>query len=189
MPNRMLDTPVGLWWLVPMAEEFGFAGAARADFLRSSIRALLDAGGIPVRSAGKPDAWLLQSQYGTGREEIVEAIVVEGQAQGSPIPPPWTGLAFGLPRSYGASGEKPIGVRTAGDYDVRMVTPAEFDRIHNELLAGAQRTRADASYNGVWFRRHDGFVIGLRFSEQYGLTLEVIRSNHPTVRPNLKVHQ
>jgi hypothetical protein len=106
MPSQMSDTPVGLWWLVPMAEEFGFVGADRTDFLRRSIRALLDAGGLPVRGAGRPDAWLLQSQYGTDKSEIVEAVVREWQAQGAPTPAPWTGLWFGLPRSYTAEERK-----------------------------------------------------------------------------------
>jgi hypothetical protein len=106
MPNRMSDTPVGLWWLVPMAERFAFAGADQADFLRRSIRALLDAGGMPVRGAGKPDAWLLQTRYGTGKSAILEAVIAEWQAQGAPTPEPWTGLAFGLPWSYAAEKRK-----------------------------------------------------------------------------------
>jgi hypothetical protein len=88
-----------------------------------------------------------------------------------------------------APGGKPIGVRSGGDSDVRTVAPASFDRIRNDLLTGTQQTRADAGYNGVWFRRRDGSVIGLRLSEQHGLTLEVIESNHRSVGPNFKVHQ
>jgi hypothetical protein len=105
LPLDMSDTPVGLWRLVPRAEDFGFADARRVDFLRRAIRALLDAGGMPVRGAGLPGRWVLQTQYGAAKPAIVAAVVAEWQAQGSPTPEPWTGLAFGLPWSY-AKAEK-----------------------------------------------------------------------------------
>lgn len=106
MPLDMSDTPVGLWRLVPKAADFSYIGAGRADFLRRSIRALLDAGGMPIRGSGTPGRWVLQTQYGTGKSAIVEAVVAEWQAQGSPTPEPWTGLAFGLPWSYAAEKQK-----------------------------------------------------------------------------------
>ena len=100
MPGLLSDVPVGMWHLVPRAKSFGLEGEASVDFIRRCIHALVDAGAKPVRGAGKPNAWILQPQYGADRYEIAEAVIAEWKAQGAPTPEPWTGLFFGLPRDY-----------------------------------------------------------------------------------------
>lgn len=56
----------------------------------------------PVRGAGIVGVakWILQPQYGRTRQEIAEAVIAEWLREGAPTPETWTGLWFGLPRSY-----------------------------------------------------------------------------------------
>ena len=56
-------------------------------------------------------------------------------------------------------------------------------------MVGARQIEPDSRYDGVWYKREDGLVFGLRLSAEHGLTLDVIRSNHPDIRPGFKVHQ
>ena len=101
MPNSLSDVPVGMWLLVHRGRmAFELEGEALVDFIRRSIHALIDAGAKPVRGAGKPGTWALQSQYGANKYEIAEAVIAEWKEQGAPTPEPWTGLFFGLPRDY-----------------------------------------------------------------------------------------
>ena len=73
--------------------------------------------------------------------------------------------------------------------DTRTVTPDQFEEIRLELMRGARRVEPDARYDGVGYRRQDGSVFGLRLSQDHGLTLDVIESNHSLVLPGFKVHQ
>jgi hypothetical protein len=100
MPDSLSDVPVGMWRLVPCGKSFGLEGEALVDFLRRCIHALIDAGAMPVRGAGKPNTWVLQTQYGVNKYEIAEAVIAEWLAEGAPTPRGWTGLFFGLPRDY-----------------------------------------------------------------------------------------
>jgi hypothetical protein len=101
MPSTLNDLPVGLWVIIDRGRKsFGLEGEALADFIRRCIYTLVDAGAEPVRGAGKPDTWVLQTQYGVNKYEIAEAVITEWIAQGARKPEPWTGLWFGLPWSY-----------------------------------------------------------------------------------------
>jgi hypothetical protein len=72
---------------------------------------------------------------------------------------------------------------------IRTVSPAEFEDMRVELMAGARQIERTGRYDGVWYRREDGSEIGLRISSDYGLTLEVIRSSHPLIPNGLRFHQ
>jgi hypothetical protein len=84
---------------------------------------------------------------------------------------------------------EPVGRVWSSDPQVRTVTAAEFENIRAELMGGARRFEPDARYDGVCYRRNDGSEIGLRISREHGLTLDVLRSDHPIVWPGFKVHQ
>lgn len=72
---------------------------------------------------------------------------------------------------------------------IRTVNPAEFETIRTNLMVGARLIEPDSRYDGVWYKREDGGIFGLRLSAEHGLTLDVIRSNHPDVPRDFKVHQ
>jgi hypothetical protein len=99
-PGTLNDIPVGMWKIVNDGRQgFGLEGEALASFIRRSIYALMDAGAKPVIGLGK-GKWQLQVQYGSNKQEVAEAVIREWQLQGAPTPAPWTGLWFGLPRSW-----------------------------------------------------------------------------------------
>ena len=84
----------GLWQIVPAGRSFGFEGADLAAFVRLSALSMLEAGGVPVRfSDAGPMRWLEQKQFGTGKNEIADAVVAEWQAAGAGDPP-WEWLWF-----------------------------------------------------------------------------------------------
>ena len=45
------------------------------------------------------------------------------------------------------------------------------------------------SYDGLWYQLSDGSVFGVRRSRDNGITIDVIRSNHPSIRDGEKVHK
>jgi|ERR1043165_7511664 len=107
MPGDLNDLPLGMWQIIDDGHRgFGLEGPALADFIRRSIHALMDAGAKPVCGAGKPNVWVLQTQYGSNKHEVAEAVIQEWLRQGAPTPKPWTGLWFGLPWSYLPSGRE-----------------------------------------------------------------------------------
>jgi hypothetical protein len=73
--------------------------------------------------------------------------------------------------------------------NVRTVTPATFEELRTELMGGARRIDPDPEYNGVWYRRQDGSEFGLRISRDHGLTIDVLRSDHPLLRDGFRIHQ
>ncbi len=86
-------------------------------------------------------------------------------------------------------GGERIGSRTPGaDEHVRTVTPGRFEELRIELMGGARRIDSDPEYNGVWYRRQDGSEFGLRIS-RHGLTIDVLRSDHPLLRDGFRIHQ
>jgi hypothetical protein len=100
-PGSLNDIPVGMWEIVNNGRQgFGLEGEALATFIRRSIYALMDAGAKPVRGVGRPGQWNLQVQYGSDKHEVAEAVIQEWLREGAPTPKPWTGLWFGLPRSW-----------------------------------------------------------------------------------------
>lgn len=82
-----------------------------------------------------------------------------------------------------------------GQYDrgagaeVRVLSWSEFEAARAGLMAGARAIEADPSYNGAWYQRQDGTRFGLRISSEHGLTLDVLRSDHPVVYNGLRFHQ
>jgi hypothetical protein len=87
-------------------------------------------------------------------------------------------------------GGETIGNRAPGaDKNIRTVTPETFERIRTELMAGAQRIEPTARYDGVWYRREDGSIFGLRLSRDHGLTLDVIESTDPRIPDGFRIHR
>lgn len=85
----------GLWRIVPTGRGFGFEGDELTEFVRLCVLRVLDAGAVPVRHSpeGMPLLWQEQTQYGTAKDEIAEAIVAEWLATGGGDPP-WEYLWF-----------------------------------------------------------------------------------------------
>ena len=82
-----------------------------------------------------------------------------------------------------------VGDRSRYDQKVRIVSPAEFENIRTELMGGARRIEPSARYDGVWYKREDGSIFGLRLSRDYGLTLDVIEGIRPPVVNGIRIHQ
>lgn len=95
LPLEIDSDGEGLWSIVPRGRGFGFVGGDLAEFVRLCVMRLLEAGAVPVRhrSQGEELLWEEQTQYGTTREEIADAIVAEWLASGGGDPP-WGYLWF-----------------------------------------------------------------------------------------------
>ena len=101
IPGELPVDAVGLWQIVPAGrDEFGLTGPALADFVRRGILALLDAGAVPVRhEPGSEYDWSRQPQYGTGRDEIANAIMTEWKSMpDDPLALCGQGVWFARPR-------------------------------------------------------------------------------------------
>ncbi len=97
---------VGLWQIVPAGRQrFGLSGDDLTEFVRRCVFALLAYGAKPVTGGGgtKYD-WILQSQYGETKEEIIDEVVKEWLALGAADCDPG-GLWFALPSPYVGTGE------------------------------------------------------------------------------------
>jgi hypothetical protein len=79
VPGELDVDAVGLWQIVPAGVDgFGLQGEELIEYVRRNIRALLQAGAVPVRhEPGSTFEWTHQKQYGSEREEIIEAIIRE----------------------------------------------------------------------------------------------------------------
>ena len=76
---------------------FELTGAALVDFIRRAISGLLDAGAVPVKGGkGTGYEWVIKSNYGSGRDEIIDSIISEWQANKEDEMYPW-GLWFARP--------------------------------------------------------------------------------------------
>jgi hypothetical protein len=94
------------------------------------------------------------------------------------------------PEEFLVPGGEPIGSRTPRAAErVRTVTSAKFEELRIELMGSARRIDSDPSYNGVWYRRQDGSEFGLRISQDHGLTIDILRSDHPLLRRGFRIHQ
>ncbi|MBF9233441.1 hypothetical protein [Microvirga alba] len=91
---------VGLWQIVPQGRlGFGFEGEALTDFVRRCIAELLSRGAVPVVGGGESEhEWIVQRQYGSTPEEIIDNVVREWLANGARDEDPG-GLWFAL-REY-----------------------------------------------------------------------------------------
>ena len=79
----------GFWGIVPWGRSFGFEGDDLVEFVRLCVLRSLEAGAVPVRhsSQGEPMLWKEQTQYGTTKDEIADAIIAEWLATVAAIHP------------------------------------------------------------------------------------------------------
>ncbi len=83
-----------------------------------------------------------------------------------------------------------VGMRYRSTSDrTRTVTSSEFDSLLEALTPGSQVVQSPVGYRGLWYRRPDGSIFGVRRSEENGITVDVIQNNHPILRSGYKVHQ
>ena len=73
--------------------------------------------------------------------------------------------------------------------ETRTVTRPEFNELLEALSPDAQPITPPRSYEGLWYQRPDGSIFGVRRSKDNGITIDVIRSNHPSIRDGEKVHK
>lgn len=98
--NELPYDAVGLWKIVPDGRRgFGLEGNALTNYVRRSIAELLSRGAVPViGGADKGHHWIVQPQYGSRSEEIVENVMREWLARGATEEDPgW--LWFALPEN------------------------------------------------------------------------------------------
>ena len=81
------------------------------------------------------------------------------------------------PRSLGelvAPEGRIIGIRAKGAQDrIRTISPEEMERIVLSLTYHGRPLELHDRYQGVWYEGVDRCVVGIRFSESFGLTLDV----------------
>ena len=92
---------VGFWAIVADGRVgFGLEGEALVDYVRRQIAVLLARGGVPVLGGG-PDGehhWIVQRQYGTRPDEILDNVMREWLERGATDEDPdW--LWFTLPEN------------------------------------------------------------------------------------------
>ncbi|HEY8564723.1 MAG TPA: hypothetical protein VIL65_04430 [Beijerinckiaceae bacterium] len=63
----------------------------------------------------------------------------------------------------------------------RTVSDAEFNHLIESFSLRAELTNSPSRYGGSWFQRPDGSIFGLRRSDQSGITLDIIRNDHPVI--------
>jgi hypothetical protein len=84
--NELPLDAVGMWQIVPGGRSgFGLEGDALTDYVRRCIAELLSRGAVPVIGGGPdgPHLWILQRQYGSRSEEIIENVIREWLANGA----------------------------------------------------------------------------------------------------------
>ncbi|GHU24549.1 hypothetical protein AGMMS50243_27780 [Betaproteobacteria bacterium] len=85
---------------------------------------------------------------------------------------------------------RPIGYVSKGAGPrIRTVTSNQFGQLQSQLMDGATPVATPSRYTGTWYQRADGTVFGIRTSTGSGTTIDVIKSNNPSLPPGLKVHQ
>ena len=98
--NELADDAVGLWGIVSDGRTgFGLEGEALTDYVRRQIAVLLARGGVPVVGGGETEHfWIVERQYGSRPDEIVENVMREWLANGAGDEDPG-GLWFTLPEN------------------------------------------------------------------------------------------
>jgi hypothetical protein len=72
---------------------------------------------------------------------------------------------------------------------VSIVGRQEFDELLLELTRGAEEITPAEAYEGLWYRRADGTVFGLRRRRKSGLTIDIIDSSgNPELPPDTRMH-
>ena len=85
-----------------------------------------------------------------------------------------------------------VGMRNKGsDSDTTTVTKSEFDQLLRDMTNGAKKSvPTDPRYKGLWYERTDGTIIGVRRSRNFGLSIDVVRSNDETkIKNGTRIHQ
>ena len=78
--------------------------------------------------------------------------------------------------------------RSSGD-GVRTVERDTFSKLKNELMDGAKEVAGPRSYEGKVFRRPDNSEFGVRYSEKYGETIDVMKTTDRIAVPDgYKLH-
>jgi hypothetical protein len=98
--NELPHEAVGVWQIVPDGRRgFDLESDALTDYVRRQLTELVSRGAIPVRGGGGTDHyWIVQRQYGSRPEEIVENVMREWLARGATEEDPgW--LWFALPEN------------------------------------------------------------------------------------------
>lgn len=84
----------------------------------------------------------------------------------------------------------PVGnVRSGAGEGIRTVTPEQFSELQSQLMNGATPVSTPSRYAGIWYQRSDGTIFGIRESTESGTTIDVVKSNNPSLSPGFKVHQ
>ncbi|WP_081771952.1 two-partner secretion domain-containing protein [Paraburkholderia nodosa] len=85
---------------------------------------------------------------------------------------------------------EPVGfVKPGAGQNIQTVTSAQFAQIESQLMQGATPVATPSGYNGTWYQMPDGSVFGIRTSQSSGTTIDVIKSNNPSLPSGFKVHQ
>lgn len=73
--------------------------------------------------------------------------------------------------------------------DTTTINRKEFDRILIELTTGARETETPGAYRGLWYLRVDNTIIGVRVSEFYGCTIDIVDSGgNALLRTGTRIH-
>lgn len=92
-------------------------------------------------------------------------------------------------RPIGETSPLSSGARGGSSDGTYTIPTSEFRELLVTVTPGSQIISSPAGYLGQWYRQPDGSIFGVRWSERYGVTLDVIRSNNPLVPNGYKVHQ
>lgn len=101
VPGELPIDAVGLWQIVPAGRyEFELSGDDLTEFVNRCVSELLMHGAKPVGGGGGTQYdWIYQRRYGETNWEILNAVMKEWLASGSPDCDPG-GLWFALPSPY-----------------------------------------------------------------------------------------
>ena len=78
--------------------------------------------------------------------------------------------------------------RSAGD-GIRTLEKEEFGKLKSELIDGAVEVPAQQGYEGKVYRRPENSEFGIRSSEKYGESIDVMKTSDGSVLPNgYKIH-
>jgi filamentous hemagglutinin len=85
---------------------------------------------------------------------------------------------------------QPVGfVKPGAGQNIQTVTSEQFAQIESQLMQGSTPISAPSSYSGTYYQMSDGSVFGIRTSESSGTTIDVIKSNNPSLPSGFNVHQ
>jgi hypothetical protein len=101
VPRELPVDALGMWQIVPDGRyEFGLSGDDLTEFVRRCVSEVLAHGAKPVVGGGGTEFdWIYQPHYGETNTEILDAVMKEWLAAGSPDCDPG-GLWFALPSPY-----------------------------------------------------------------------------------------